>query len=238
MSGISGLNGWQWIFILEGIFTVIVGAGLFFVVPNGPRDLFFLTPEERALCLKRLEPPVAAADDSDVYVEKFRGSEVLRAITDPRNILMAISGTCIALPLYSLSFFSPSILRSLGYTAVRAQLFSCIPFACAFVVTVMLAIGSDQYGRRMPAALFSYVVAFIGFLMAYLIPLSNPTARFGALIVGTVGAFSGPASTLSWVSTLNGPGHYKKGESRDQGSPRSGSGASRRICSAGRRKEA
>ncbi len=75
------------------------------------------------------------------------------------------------------TFFSPSILRSLGYTAVRAQLFSCIPFACAFVVTVMLAIGSDQYGRRMPAALFSYVVVFAGFLVACLIPLSNPTAR-------------------------------------------------------------
>ncbi|KAK0539477.1 hypothetical protein OC834_000032 [Tilletia horrida] len=54
LAGKANLNGWQWVFILEGIFTVLAGVAIYFVLPNSPSDLWWLTDEERVLAVERL----------------------------------------------------------------------------------------------------------------------------------------------------------------------------------------
>jgi len=61
MAGIAGYNGWRWIFIIEGLLTVVVAAlGKFFIV-DWPETSKFLNPEERALLLRRLREETAEA---------------------------------------------------------------------------------------------------------------------------------------------------------------------------------
>lgn len=54
MDGIAGYGGWRWIFILEGLFTILVAIASFWLVPDWPTTAKFLKPEERELLLRRL----------------------------------------------------------------------------------------------------------------------------------------------------------------------------------------
>lgn len=63
MDGIHGQAGWQWIFILEGLATVVVGAVAFFVVPNFPEDAKWLSPAEQQFMRDRVQDVDADAHD-------------------------------------------------------------------------------------------------------------------------------------------------------------------------------
>lgn len=106
----------------------------------------------------------------------------------------------MSLPLYTLSLFLPSIIKSLGYSSSNAQLLSIPPYALATMLTVAVAWISERHGRRGPYLVGAALVATIG----YCILLSNtdPAAKPGVSYVGTFFAAAGiyPATglVLSW----------------------------------------
>ena len=63
MDGISGQHGWQWVFYIEGIFTVAVAIVCYFIIPNGPRGCFMLSPLERELIMERQHAPTYRYQD-------------------------------------------------------------------------------------------------------------------------------------------------------------------------------
>lgn len=147
----------------------------------------------------------------DDYEEPFRLSEVWRAFRDPKNILLGVSGFSMATGLYGMAFFSPTLIKAMNpsWTSVHSQLMTCPPYAVAFVVSIALGILSDRMHRRYPVAVFSCIVAIIGFAMAYGIPSDRAWVRYGALIMVTTGVFSLPAALLSWLGSVN-ASHTKK----------------------------
>ena len=64
MDGVAGLSGWRWIFILEGIATVIISAAAFFLLHDFPETAKFLTEEERAFIVFRIKYQGQVAMDS------------------------------------------------------------------------------------------------------------------------------------------------------------------------------
>jgi sugar phosphate permease len=61
MSGIAGLGGWRWIFILEGLATVVMATSSYWLVPDWPETAAFLEPHEREMLLRRLAEDSAGA---------------------------------------------------------------------------------------------------------------------------------------------------------------------------------
>ena len=55
MNGIRGLTNWRWVFIIEGIFTILVGITAYFVVTDFPREATWLTPEEKEVVLAKTQ---------------------------------------------------------------------------------------------------------------------------------------------------------------------------------------
>lgn len=87
MDGIGGLEGWRWIFILEGIATVIIAAISFFCLHDFPETATFLTEEERAFVVYRLkyQGQVENKEDSRVQAaqaEEFKWLYVRQAFSD------------------------------------------------------------------------------------------------------------------------------------------------------------
>lgn len=85
MDGVGGLAGWRWIFILEGIATVLVAASAFFLLHDFPETAKFLTEEERAFVIHRLkyQGQVQSADQAQVaQAEEFQWKYVRQAFTD------------------------------------------------------------------------------------------------------------------------------------------------------------
>jgi Major Facilitator Superfamily len=93
MDGIGGLENWRWVFILEGLATIVVGIAAFFFVSDFPDDVKWLTEEERAFVVAR----VAAGDKK----QPITSASVFRFFKDPMNLLggiMYLSMYCSKIP--------------------------------------------------------------------------------------------------------------------------------------------
>lgn len=206
MKGVAGLSGWQWIFIIEGIFTSVVAALGYWFVVDWPSKAKFMTDNEKAFLNARLK-----ADSDATNNEAFTWHNVLLALKDPKVWLYGLAYHTLSLPLYTLSLFLPSIIAALGYKAATAQLLTIPPYALATILTVVYAIVGERYKKRAIFIITSVVTAIIG----YIILLSNehPTKRPGVSYVGTffaaAGIYPAVALVLSWPA-MNVSGQTKR----------------------------
>lgn len=206
MKGIGGLNGWQWIFIIEGLLTIVVSLLAYLFIANYPSTARFLTPRERTYVSTRL-----AIDSDATASETFNWAAVRACLRDPKCWLYGLAFHTLSLPLYTLSLFLPSIIKSLGYTAARAQLLSVPPYALATILTVAVAVASERLHRRAPFILAAAVTAAIGY--AILLGNPDPVARPGVSYLGTffaaAGIYPATALALAWPA-MNVAGQTKR----------------------------
>lgn len=224
MGGVGGLNGWRWIFILEGeqrrllcfaillltcgagILTVIVSISAYWFIVNYPATAPFLTEAERKTVQSRL-----SADSDATAAESFSWDAVSRALKDPKCWLYGLTFHTLSLPLYTLSLFLPTIIKDLGFTAANAQLLSVPPYALATVLTLAIAIISEKVHKRAPFIIGSSIIGIIGY--AILIGNTSPTTRPGVSYVGTffaaAGIYPATALSLSWPA-MNVAGQTKR----------------------------
>lgn len=86
MQGVGGRPGWAWIFILEGLFTVLFGLASYFILPRSPSHCRFFSEEEKAYVIAKLEEDGTRNEAADV----FSWREVGKAFTLPQVWLLAI----------------------------------------------------------------------------------------------------------------------------------------------------
>ena len=191
MRGVGGLNGWRWIFILEGLLTVVVSVIGYFFIHNYPATAKFLSDDERAYIHARLE-----ADNDATRNEAFTWANVTSALRDPKVWLYGLAFHTMSLPLYTLSLFLPTIINELGYSAAEAQLLTVPPYAIATILTVLVAIASEKTRRRAPFIMGASSLSVLG----YILLLSDP--RPGVSYVGTIfaacGIYPATATVLAW----------------------------------------
>lgn len=202
MDGVGGLVGWRWIFILEGIFTCLMGVYAFWGMVGLPEDAKFLNEQERKQVLTRL------AIDREGQNTHYAWEFVVQGFADWKSYLFAIIYMGNTIPVYALSLFLPSIISGLGYTDANAQLLSTPPYILAMCVALLMAWISDKKGVRGPCAIFSQILAIIGFAIL----LGTKKAKYGYL--GTfftcTGTYATVPNLIAWASNNTG-GDTKKG---------------------------
>ncbi|THZ84376.1 MFS general substrate transporter [Aureobasidium pullulans] len=206
MRGTAGKEGWAWIFILEGIATVLIGVAAFWFIVDWPQKSTFLAPDEKAYVEARLK-----ADSDASNTEHFEWSEVWKAFRDPKVWLYCAHFHTLSLPLYTLSLFLPSIIKSLGYTASNAQLLSIPPYALATTLTVIYAITAEKFRRRNVFIMTSSLTGIIGYII--LIANTSPVKHPGVSYVGTFFAAAGiyPSTALALsLPAINVSGQTKR----------------------------
>ncbi|KAK9793563.1 putative Major facilitator superfamily (MFS) profile domain-containing protein [Seiridium cardinale] len=206
MAGVVWDNGWRWIFILEGILTVLVAFAAYWFVYNYPNTSKFLNEDERQYIHQRL-----SADSDATHDEKFSWAAVREALKDPSCWLYGLGFHTMSLPLYTLSLFLPTIITNLGYSAATAQLLTVPPYAFAFITTVAVAILSEKLGQRALFISGSSLFAAIGYCI--LLGNTNPAARPGVSYLGMFfaagGIYPAVALVLSWPA-INVSGQTKR----------------------------
>ncbi|KAK5656845.1 hypothetical protein OQA88_4393 [Cercophora sp. LCS_1] len=186
----GGLSAWRWIFVIEGLFTVVVAFFTWLVLPNNITTAPFLTEEEREVGEQRLAGALHGTGSKEVD-EKFSLSEVGRAFLSPQTWLTAGAYFGLLSGIYSFGLFLPTIIFGLGYTAHEAQLWSVPPYAVAACTTLF--------------------VAFIGY--AAIANMDNhPKAKYGMTFLMATGIYSSVPCVLAWLSN-NSAGHYKRATS-------------------------
>ena len=180
MDGIGGRPGWAWIFILEGLATVAVGAFCWWMVFDWPDTARFLTPEERIRVQRRL-----IMDRQGRTAEDFDKRHIWAALKDWKTYgYMVIYMGCL-MPLYAFSLFLPTILRGMGHVGTKAQLLSVPPYACAAAATVVVGFVGDRTKWRGYCNIVTVLVGIIGFAM--LLGSADPHVQYGAVFLGAMG---------------------------------------------------
>jgi hypothetical protein len=170
---------------------VVVGVGAYFAIQPYPTTAKFLTDNERSLIYARLK-----ADSDSTADEGFTWKNVAKTFTDIKVYLYCLGFHTMALPLYTLSLFLPTIIKDLGYTSAQAQLLTVPPYSLAFILTILFAIASERLRIRAPLIITSSSLAILG----YILLLSDHTA--GVSYLGTFfaagGIYPSVALVLAW----------------------------------------
>lgn len=115
MDGIGGKPGWAWIFILEGLLTVLAGLASFWIIQDFPDNAKFLTEAERTAVIRRLQ----SDDQFSAAGEALRPRDLVRAAADWRTWLCMLMYAGVDGPLYAFSLFLPSIINEVRALMVR-----------------------------------------------------------------------------------------------------------------------
>ncbi|KAJ7739082.1 MFS general substrate transporter [Mycena maculata] len=204
MSGTRGLLGWSWIFVLEGIATVVVGLAAFFVLVDFPVSATFLTPDQRAFVIWKKK-----YDNSSVgEEEQFEMRHLVEALTDWKVWVHMFNYMAIITNLYGITLFLPTIITTFGHSAAVSQLLTVPPYVLATIVLFIFAYWSDKMKLRYPFILAGFLLNLIGFA----INISN--APSGVKYFGTffcvTGAYAGVPGVVAWLGN-NLSGQYKRG---------------------------
>jgi sugar phosphate permease len=192
MDGLRGMRGWQWIFLLEGLFTVCYGVAIFFILPNSPHDVKILSPAEAEHCVRRLEEDGPAKESG-----AFNLKALLSAFRSPHILILCIVLFVNGTSLFGLANFAPSIVKSMGYEGTKTQLFTVPPFAIAFVATMISAYAADRYKARGITAMITSLLSIAGF--ALFLRSDSPAAHYTALCLMITGIYSTCPSLISWM---------------------------------------
>ena len=191
MNGVGNLGGWRWIFILEGMLTVLVSLAAYFFVANYPATAGFLSDKERSTIQARL-----AASNDATRNETFTWGNVFKAVKDPKVWLYGLGFHTMSLPLYTLSLFLPTIIKELGYTAAQAQLLTVPPYAVATVLTLSVATASEKLKLRAPFIMGSSALAAVGYII--LLAGRKPGVSYAGTVLAAAGIYPATAIVLSW----------------------------------------
>ncbi|KAI2840226.1 hypothetical protein CBS147321_7234 [Aspergillus niger] len=202
MNGVGGYSGWRWIFIIEGLATVVVAVMSYFLLYDYPDTASFLTRDERAWILRRLS--LQFSNNGNVVPEAgdFKWKYVWDAAKDWQvymAILVYFSAVC---PLYGISFFLPTIIRDLGYTSSTAQLLTVPPYITASVAAILAAWFADRNGERSPLLLFHIGCIVAGFFVC----LAGsqrwvPGLVYFGVFLAILGIYPAIPALITWLSS-------------------------------------
>ncbi|UCK59200.1 hypothetical protein AFCA_002022 [Aspergillus flavus] len=207
MDGVGGYAGWRWIFILEGLLTIVVAFIAPFAIHDSPETAGFLTEEERKFVIHMLRTQNTGGT---AEATEFRMKYVIDALLDWQIYVSIIVYWGITCPLYGISLFLPSIIKDLGYTSSTAQLLTVPIYITAAVVAVIAAWLSDRQKQRSPFVLF-----FMGLIAAGFIIVLASTGRgvpgvvYFGVFVSVVGIYPAFPGNITWLSA-NLAGDYKR----------------------------
>ncbi|MBW0479250.1 hypothetical protein O181_018965 [Austropuccinia psidii MF-1] len=206
LDGRGGLSGWCWIFIIEGLFTVSWGLLSFFIFPASIDSNKFLTMRQKTLLKQRLarHKPLFGYED-----ESFSFSDVLASLKSPHVLINSLSIFMAGTIVGGLLYFQPTIINSLGYSAILSQLLSVPPFAFSFVFMLGTALFSDRFRARGVTACFCALISLTGFLIFYLADPHQRSLKYASLFLSISGSYSAIPALYAWQSN-NSEGHYRR----------------------------
>ncbi|PGH09889.1 hypothetical protein AJ80_07599 [Polytolypa hystricis UAMH7299] len=197
-----GLEAWRWLFIVEGIISIVLGCICLLSLPKSAENAWFLNEEEKAVMRARKERDAIYKGE-----EKFEWKYVKMAFLDP-FIYVAGAGLFLAsIPLFGFNTFLPTIIRGLGYDALQAN-YLTIPVYFAGTISLFCASWvSDKINKRAIIAGTVPILVLIG----YAIVVATPSigAGFFAMFLLSLGIYPYNTILLAWVSGNIKPDHKR-----------------------------
>lgn len=159
MHGLLGLRGWQWLFLMEGLPAVALGVVAFFFLTDKPEDARWLSPPEREWLAKELRAEQAAT-------KAARKPKIWSAMMDWKVWALALAYFGTSAGLYTIGFWAPLIVKSLGFSVMAVGWLVAVPNLVAVAGMIVWSRSSDRTGERYWHAAVACVIAAAGMAMA------------------------------------------------------------------------
>ncbi|MGW0552339.1 MFS transporter [Streptomyces altiplanensis] len=193
LDGVGGAAGWQWLFGLEGLLSVVVGCVAYRLLDSRIEDARWLTrAEQRALA------DTVEREDDVRRAEAGAGAGTVsrwKLLLNPQVLVFCGIYFAIQLSIYANTFWLPGIVRRIdGVNDITVGLLSSLPWICAVVAMYLAGRASDRLGRSKPLLVAALLVAAAG---TYLAAVTSPALALVFLCVAAMGFKS--ASPLFWT---------------------------------------
>ena len=229
LHNVLGIKGWQWLFIAEGVPTVILGVVALIYLRDRPSDAKWLTPQQKAW----LEAKLASERASVEAAHKLSLGEALRS---PKVIGLGLAYFGLLAGLYGVQFWLPQIVRGFGLSNLQTGFASALPFAFGALAMVLWGARSDRkhervrhivlalllsaaalatsaYGGNLTPTMIAIIVAsmagFAAFGLFWTLPaalLTGSAAAGGLALINAIGSlagFGGP-HVIGWIKDSTG----------------------------------
>ncbi|KAG2352673.1 MFS general substrate transporter [Suillus spraguei] len=166
LDGTLGFAGWRWLFVVEGILTIVVAVSAIWILPDFPSSpSVWLLPDEQILAKRRMEEEIAVRDEHEGAPVESRSS-LVEALTDWRVWWL---GAAHILMDASLSFriFFPTLAATMGYNSTITLLLCAPPWILGTATSFLVARHSDATGDRFWHTAGPLFVAMVGFMVAF-----------------------------------------------------------------------
>jgi ACS family tartrate transporter-like MFS transporter len=182
LSGVLGLAGWQWMFLIEGGLGVVLGLATLFCLTDRPEEARWLTPSERQWLTASLarEPARQVAGAGDFGA----------ALADRRVWVLTFMFFCFGLSSYGIVFWIPQIVKQMsGLSNTAVGFLTAVPWLAAVVVMTLVGKSSDMRNERHWHFAISFIAGAIGLIGSVLV--SDPYAAMLFIGIGAIGIWSG-----------------------------------------------
>jgi len=182
LDGWLGLRGWQIMFIVEGVPSILVGFWVLSYMTDIPEQAHWLAQEEKAwltrvLALERTRK------------EALTPTSLLQGLTDRRVLMITALCFCLVSGNFGVVFWMPQIIKAFGgISNMQVGILTAIPYALAMVAMVLWGRRSDRKGERKWHLAAAALVGASGLAASAVAP--TPALSYLALCVATVGIWS------------------------------------------------
>ncbi|KAJ5960049.1 uncharacterized protein N7479_007199 [Penicillium vulpinum] len=185
-------QGWRWIFIIEGIATIVAGIAAAFFLVQFPDKASWLKPRQKEIAIARL-----SIDKQSREYKHPSLKEAFVMMRDWKLIVYSIQYFIAASGVYSIAYFQPIILRDgMGFSYALSQILSSPPYIFAIIMSLLMAWLSDKYKIRWLVLVIQALFAVVGLLITlYCRP---PGVRYFGLFFAVFGTQANVPSTLSY----------------------------------------
>ncbi|KAK7468766.1 hypothetical protein VKT23_003267 [Stygiomarasmius scandens] len=132
MNGVGDLSGWRWIFIIEGLLTIVIAVFSYWVIQDFPETAKFISEEERVFVIRRLQEDMRMSAAGEKYNKKY----IWQSLSDWK--------TWVAMGIYMGLCGGPT----LRFAATAANLLSVPPYAWGCIMTVVIGLLGDHMKNR------------------------------------------------------------------------------------------
>jgi len=180
LDGAMGLQGWQWLFILEGVPSVLLGIVTWFYLTDKPEHAAWLSSEQKAWLAAKLGAETAAKQATHQMT-------LGEALSSPKVIMLSLVYFGFVGALYGMQFWLPQIVKAFGLTNAQTGFVTAIPYLFGTIAMILWARHSDATRERvyhvgLPMILIAIALAVSSYM-------TDPTITMVVLTLAAIGVF-------------------------------------------------
>ncbi|MFV0548492.1 4-hydroxyphenylacetate permease [Limnobaculum xujianqingii] len=200
LDGMMNLKGWQWLFLLEGFPSVLLGIVVWFYLDDTPQKAKWLTDEDKKCLHDMMESDrlTLVQPEGPSSYGAMQQKSLWREVLSPVVLMYTLAYFCLTNTLSAINIWTPQIMQSFnqGSSNIMIGILTAIPQFCTVAGMIWWSRRSDRMQERKVHTVLPYIFAACGWVLASL--TNHSMVQLLGIIMASVGSFT--AMAIFWTT--------------------------------------